>query len=147
MFNNNEQLLVEAVKSFLDDHASLGLKPDDKADNDNNPKMRGFEYLHGQIDELFAHKAAELTHYTGICAAFTKIHNYKYLDDSSFCEAMNKEMTAQGIPADERKKALDFIPKIIKELQEEKSAWSEQDFGFNQNLDEIIDVSQPKQYE
>lgn len=143
----NEKLLVEAVESFLSGQAKLGLKPDEKADNDNDPKARGPEYLHGQIDEMFAHKAAELTHHTGVCAAFSKVHNYKYLDDSTFSEAMDKEMTAQGIPAAERKTALEFIPSIIKELAEESEQWCEKDFGFNQNLDEIIEVSQPKQYE
>jgi hypothetical protein len=104
-------------------------------------------YLHGQIDEMFALKATELTHHTGICASFNKVHSYKYLDDETFAEAMDKEMTAQGIPAAERRKALDFIPKIIKELSEEQAAWAERDFGFNHDLDAITQLIQPQQYE
>lgn len=144
--HTTEVLLVEAIQSFLGNKAKLGLKPDNAADDDNNPKARGFEYLHGQIDEMFAHKAAELTHHTGICASFSKVHSYKYLDDTAFAEAIDKEMVAQGIPAAERRQALDFIPAIIKELRDEKSEWSEKDFGMV-NMDDIIEVSNPVQYE
>ena len=147
---DNERTLTEALKSFLQTEPKLGLsgtKAEKDDYSDNNPMMRGFEHLHGQIDEMFAHKAAELTHYTGICSSFTKVHSYKYLNDSTFQEAMDKEMTAQGIPASERKKAIGFIPSIIKELAEEQGEWAEADFGFHPHLDEIIEVSQPKQYE
>lgn len=145
--NNNEKLLVEAMQSFLSSKAKLGLDTDKTATNDNNPEFRGFEYLHGQIDEMFAHKAADLIHHTGICSSFSKVHSYKYLDDDTFSEAMDKEMTAQGIPAQERSKALQFIPAIIKELKTEAAEWAEKDFGFHDDLDEIIKISQPQQYE
>lgn len=146
--NENEKILVEAIGSFLKDKAKLGLNTkNNKDNNDNDPKNRGQQYLHGQIDDMFALKSADLTHQTGICAAFSKVHGYKYIDDDTFAEAMDKEMTAQAIPANERKKALEIIPKIIKELSDEKADWSEQDFGFNNNMDEIITGSQPQQYQ
>lgn len=140
----DEKVLVECIKSMLDSKAKLGLTPDEKADDDNNPKMRGMAYLEGHINETFASKAAELVHHTGVCAAFNKVHKYKYIEDETFTEAMNKEMTAQGIPASERKKALEFIPSIIEELQEDGD-WAEADFGFHPDLDEVMKM--PTQFE
>lgn len=145
---DNERTLVEAVKSMLDGKPALGLPdPDPDSFDDNNPELRGFEYLHGQINEMFRLKAAELTHFEGVCAAFSKVHNYKYLDDNTFSEAMDKEMVSQGIPRDERTQAIEFLPKIIEELKEESTEWAERDFGFHPNLDELREVSQPQQYE
>lgn len=132
-----EKLLVESFKSMLDDKVKLGLHPDEKAENDNKPSMRGIQYLHGHINEMFAHKAAALVHHTGVCAAFSKVHSYKYLDDETFLEAMNKEMTAQGIPAGERKKAMEYVPSILEELQEDGD-WCEADFGFHPDLEDVM---------
>lgn len=146
--NKTEKLLVESLKSLLDGKTGWGVPPTDtKATNDNNQRLRGIEFLHEQINEMFQLKAAELTHHTGICAAFAKVHNYKYIEDDTFAEAMEKELTAQGVPKDERTKALDFIPKILKELKEEVDEWTEQDYGFHPDLDEIQDICQPQQYE
>jgi hypothetical protein len=143
-----EQLLVESVKSLLNSKMSFGVpKNDPKATDDNNYRLRGVEFLHEQINEMFQLKAAELTHHTGICAAFSKVHSYKYIEDETFSEAMGKELTAQGIPKDERTKALEFIPTILKELKKEIGEWGEADFGFHPDLDEIQKISQPNQYE
>ncbi len=75
------------------------------------------------------------------------MHNYKYLDDTTFVEAFDAELASQGVPTNERQKAAKLIPTIIKELSEESAQWSERDYGYNPNLDEIIDISQPAQYE
>ncbi len=140
--NKEEKLVLEAIDSMLQHDAKLGLAIHDTDDMDS--AERGYEYLHGQIDEMFAVKAAEFTHSNGICQAFKKVHNYKYLDDPSFEVAMKKEMVAQAVPAEERSKALDLIPKIIKELKKEQKEWAEKD-SFNPKLDEIMEVSQPEQ--
>lgn len=142
---DSEKLLIESMKSMLDTKIQLGLKPDEKAENDNNPKMRDVGYLHGHINEMFSNKAANLVHHTGVCAAFSKIHSYKYLDDETFTEALSRELTAQGIPASERKKALEIIPEIIKEVSEDTDEWAEADFGFNPNLQDIMRI--PHQFE
>jgi len=142
--NDNERLLVEAVKSMLSQDAQLGLSihaNDPYAGQD----WRGLEYLHGHINEMFLVKAAELVHAEGVCQAFGKVHSYKYLDDPTFSTAMEKEMVAQAIPAEERNKALGFIPKIIEELKEDQREWAEKDSGFNPKLDEIKEMSKPEQ--
>lgn len=142
--NENEKLLLEAVQSMLQQDAKLGLSIHDEDLKSFDSAERGYEYLHGQIAEMFALKSAELTHADGINQSFRKVHNYKYLDDPSFKTAMQKEMVAQAIPAEEREKALGFIPSIISELKAEQIEWAEKD-TFNPDLDEIMEVSQPEQ--
>lgn len=132
----HEPLLVEAVKRFLDD--AMAPQPDNSATDDNNPENRGLEFLHHQIDEMFEQKATKFVHYTGICAAFTKTHNYRYITDTKFLEAFDKEMKAQGIPSGERREAMDIIPEMIKELKSDTTEWMESDFGFHPDLDDVI---------
>jgi hypothetical protein len=142
--NKNEKLLVEAIDSMLQQDAMLGLSIHVDDHESMGTAERGYEYLHNQIDEMFAVKSAELIHADAINQAFKKVHNYKYLDDPSFKTAMQKEMVAQAVPAEERAKALEFLPKIISELKAEQAEWAEKD-SFNPNLDEIMEVSQPEQ--
>ena len=144
--NKNEKLLIEAVRSMLQQDAKLGLSIHDKDQYQNDYNIeRGLEYLHGHINEMFAVKAAELVHSDGICQAFHKVHSYKYLDDPTFKTAMEKEMVAQAVPAEERSKANGFIVSIITELKEEQQEWAEKDSGFSPYLDEIKSISQPEQ--
>lgn len=140
--NDNEKLLVEAIQSMLQHDAKLGLSIHD---TEAHSRERGFEYLHGQIDEMFSLKAAELSNADSVSSSFRKVHNYKYLDDPSFKTAMEKEMVAQAVPAEERNKALGFIPAIINELKQEQSEWAEKDFGFADHVSEMKEVSQPEQ--
>jgi len=143
--NKDEKLLCEAIDSMLQQDAKLGLAMHDKEHEKTGSAERGYEYLHGQIDEMFAVKAAELDHADGVCQAFKKVHNYKYVDDPTFKTAMEKEMVAQAIPEADRSKALEFVPAIINELKKEQSEWAEKDSGFNPALDEIREASQPEQ--
>jgi hypothetical protein len=84
---------------------------------------------------MFALKAAESPFHDSLCQAFGKVHNYKYIDDPTFRIAMEKELLAQGIPLKERNKALDIVPAIVDDLKSDEEAWSEQNFGFNTELD------------
>lgn len=140
-----ETLLMEALKSYLDGKTKLGLESHDEALEDAKAE-RTVAYLHGHINELFAHKAAELTHYDGVKRAFSKIHGYKYITDPGFVRSMEKEMVATGIPGEERAKAAEFVPQIIEELGHDEM-WSEQDFGFHPDLKEIMEICQPEQHE
>lgn len=142
--NDNEKLLVEAMRSMFNQDAKLGLSIHDK-DTDYFDAERGLEYLHGHIDEMFTLKAVELIHSESICQAFNKVHSYKYLSDPSFITAMEKEMVAQAVPAAERSKACSFIPKIIDELKNDQQEWCEKDSGWHPSLDEIREISKPQQ--
>ena len=142
--NPDEQLLVEAFETMLTTGDGLGLSQHESELERLGEEERGSQYLHGQIDEIFHHKTANFVHHDGVCAAFGKVHSYKYIDDPTFEAAMHKELTAQGIPAEEREKALELVPAIIEQLRGERAAWSEADAGWG-NLEEIKRVSQPEQ--
>lgn len=144
--NDNERLLVEAIKSLLKQEAELGLSIHKSSTTPEDQQQKlSTNYLHEQINDMFTFKAAELTHAESICQAFHKVHNYKYIDDHTFVKAMDREMASTAVPAMERKKALDFIPSIIEELRTEQNEWAERDSGFNPRLDEIIKSSKPEQ--
>lgn len=141
--NKNEKLLVEAINTMFTQEAKLGLSLHD--DDTQQKAERNFQYLHEQIDDMFAVRAAELLHAESVCRAFRKVHGYKYLDDWTFPIVMDKEMVNNAVPVVERKKAIEFLPKIIDELRAEQSVWAEKDFGFNPALDEVRKTSKPKQ--
>lgn len=144
--NENEELLLEAIKSMLQDDAKLGLTVHDKdKKEDEYQAERGLEYLHGNINEMFRLKAAELDHSDAVNQAFNKVHSYKYVDDPTFSTAFEKELVAQAVPANERAEAAIFISKIIDELKEDNEEWAEKDFGFNPNIEELKNISQPEQ--
>ena len=109
--NKTDKLLLESIKGMLQQDSKLGLDLHD--DDKFHKNERGVEYLHEQIDDMFAVRAAELIHAESVCQAFRKVHNYKYLDDHTFLPAMDKEMISTAVPAEERRKALEFVPNII----------------------------------
>lgn len=136
--NKKEKTLTEAVETFLQHKAQLGLQEPDWEEESHT-----FQFMHEQINDLYRLKTSDTTHHTGICAAFRKVHDYKYVTDPTFREALHKELTAQAVPAEELEKALDMVNTVIEEIKEENKNWNEKDAGFNPNLDEIIEVSNP----
>ena len=92
----SEQVACEAIDTMLRHKVALGLQ--DLPEDAQKEEEHSFQYLHEQINEMFAIKAAGLTHHDGACAAFRKIHNYKYITDATFRRSVDEEMQAQGIP-------------------------------------------------
>lgn len=132
-----EDLLCEAMETYLDHKLQLGLPKTETMDVVDND----LQFLHEQINQSFAIKVAGLTHYDGIRAAFSKVHNYKYVTDHSFQTAMEQELKSQGVPVEEQEKAIDAIGKIVEELRKD-GFYQESDAGVNPNLKDIIKVSQ-----
>lgn len=139
--NKHEKFLVEAIDTLLSQKAQLGVP--DPPKNQQKQVEHSFQYLHEEINNRFAIKATDLVHHDGICAAFAKVHSYKYVTDPTFHEAMERELRAQGIPAEERTKALGFIPDVIEEVKDSTQDWDEKDSGFHPDLNEIMKVSRP----
>ncbi len=140
--NKHEKALLEAIKSMLDDDSQLGLSVHDLTTQSSE---RGYEYLHNHIDQLFELKSSDLTMAEAVNQAFHKIHSYKYVDDPTFKTAMEKELVAQAVPKAERDKALNFVDKVIDEIQSDKGQFDEKDFGLNPDMEEIRNVSQTEQ--
>ncbi len=140
----DEQMLLEAIKSMLDDKAKLGLVDDKRLVDDSNT----FSILHGNIEASFKLAISDSLHYDGICAAFSKVHSYKYLDDPKFTIGFDTEMKSQGIPEEDRKSAHKAYDKVLAEMKKGKDGvGAEKDSGWNPNLDEIKAVSQPEQFQ
>lgn len=139
--SEDEKLLVEAFRGALRDQ--IGLKGHQPQIEELDERERGSEYLHQQIDELFHHKTADLDHHTGVCAAFARVHSYKYVDDPRFKTVMDREMKAQAIPTEDRQRACDTIDAIIAELKRENRSWSEQDAGWV-DMEEIEEACFPE---
>jgi len=140
VLNQNERALLEALQSMFkqDDELGLAHHDDKKADE----AERGFEYLHNNIDDSFTVKAADLIHADSVIKAFHSVHSYKFIDDPTFLDAFKKEMTAMAVPAAEMAKADKFLMEILDDLRSEED-FAEKDAGFNPELEEIRDISQP----
>lgn len=139
--NKKDRAILESINTMLSDKAQLGLSvhnlEDEKLVNE-----RGYEYLHNQLDDQFAHEAADLDHYDTVCALFYKTHTYKYIDDPTFILAMDKDMRMAGVPAIERNRAKEIVEKLIDGMKKD-DIWAEKDSGWNKNLDELNDITQP----
>lgn len=133
--NTADRLLIEGIRELLSAKSPhIGLIHKDEATD-----TKGFQYLHEHINDLFHVRAAELTHSTAVCAAFQKVHSYKFINDDFFNNALNAEMKSMAVPGVERTKALKFVEQIAEEINGDEN-WLERDAGFNPNLDEVVDT-------
>lgn len=140
--NRNERLLTEAVQTYLQHKTQLGIPdpPKDLADADS----KSLQYLQEQINDLFELKSVDFVCHEGVCRAFRKVHNYKYITDPLFEKAMKQEMATQGVCGIEQEKAINILEDIRKEVSE-GDGWNEQDAGYHPDLKDIIAVSKPGQ--
>jgi predicted unusual protein kinase regulating ubiquinone biosynthesis (AarF/ABC1/UbiB family) len=140
--NSTERLLTEAIQTYLQHKTQLGVPdpPEDLADADS----KSFQHMHEQINDQFELKAVDLVCYEGVCRAFRKVHNYKYITDPLFTKAMMQEMASQGVLGKEQEKAIKIL-ETIKEEMSDGEGWCEQDSGYHPDLAEIIAVSKPGQ--
>ena len=140
--NENERLLVEAIDTMLGKAPHMGVpKPDTDPEEEHSAR-----FMHQEIDEMFALKTVDLVHFEGIRAAFSKIHDYKYVTDPKFYPALLQELRSQGIPGEEQQKATRALTDILEELGSKKG-WTEQSAGWNPNLEEILEVGRGESVE
>lgn len=137
--NQNENLIVEAFKSFLADNDNLGVPET----TDEAVAERGSHHMHQQIDELFAQKAASLVHFESVRGAFNKIHSFRYLEDARFVTAFESELKSRAVPVAEVAKACKYLEAVKEELAAENAhgGSEEQDAGFHPDLDEVMGES------
>lgn len=146
--NENERTAIEGIAAMLNEDVNLGLSFHDKDPYDKLLKAeRGYQNMHSQIQDMFAVKTAQFpdAFRAAVNQAFTKVHNYKYVDDPSFVTAMNSELVSQGVPADISANAVKVVNNILNQLRKEQLDFSERDSGFNPNLDEVVAASTPEQ--
>ena len=133
---HKEKILVEAIGNLFKNEDSLGIVRHDEISH-------GFEFQWNGIEETFALKTAKSIWHEELCGAFRDIHSYKYLDDPTFAVALEKRLTARGVPTKEIKDAIRYVEEIEKEL--EKTTFMEKDAGWHPDLDKILDTTRNAQ--
>lgn len=141
--SQNESLLLEAVKSMLSGKAKLGLAVHEKSEAVKDDAS-SLQFLHENIEQQFHLDTYELPQRDSICAAFHKVHSYKYITDPKFTEDLIREFKAMAVPGEQQEKALDVVTKILKEMKS-NNGWVEKDAGWHPQLDEILEASRPEQ--
>ena len=144
--NPEERNALDGIKSMLSEDVRLGLSFHDKDPyNKAFEAERGYQHLHGNIQDMFNVKIAELPRQfqDGVSQAFSKVHSYKYIDDPSFVTAMNSELVSQGIPAEVRAESVKIVDRILNTLQKDSLDWEERSSGFNPDLDEVVTAGVP----
>ncbi len=144
--NENERIALESISAMLNEDVRLGLSFHDKDPyNKQFNAERGYQHLHGNIQDMFSVKIAELPRefQNPASQAFSKVHNYKYIDDPSFVTAMNSELVSQGVPANVRAETVKIVDSILNTLQKDSLDWEERSSGFNPELDEVINSGVP----
>ena len=77
-------------------------------------------------------------HEDAITSAFFQTHNYKYLDNDTFKLSFERELRQRAVPDKAVESALGHVDSLVKELSKDPG---EQDSGWNQNLEDIVDVT------
>lgn len=132
-----ERLLVEAIGNlFNNSEQVLGVVPHDE-------KSHTFEFQWNNIESMFALKARRSNFHEELTSAFRDIHSYKYLDDPTFAVALQKHLTARGVPTEEINRAVQFCEQIKEELNDEQ--FQEKDSGWHPDLDEVLDTTRNAQ--
>lgn len=147
MLNETEKLLVEAISTMLKHEPQLGLS----IHKDVEERSHFAQFKHEQINEMFELETTDLIFQEAVCSAFNKVHSYKYIDDPKFVSAFMKELTWHAIPAKEQAIAEEAYRKVIKKLatenKDKNGNYTEREEGWNPELDEIQEISQPEQFE
>lgn len=131
--NQNEKLLLEAVSNlFQNKESKLGI-----VTHKENSHMMQFQ--REMIEDMFSLKFVKSNFHEDLTGAFRDIHSYKYLDDPTFSIALNKRLTARGIPTEEIQKAIKAVEEIKEELG--GKTFQEKEAGWHPNMDQIVDVT------
>lgn len=126
--------IVRALKGLLSQDL-LGLEIHDEVnETSHHSQFRGTD-----LSDQFRLKAIDSPFYDSLCAAFTKVHDHKYIDHPTFKLAMNNELRSMGIPTPAREAGLSYVDELVKELSEELP--SEQDAGWNPDMEGLRDVT------
>lgn len=133
--NRIESMLVEAVGNLFKNSSNvLGI-----VDVDREEVAHNFEFQWNGIEDMFALKTRTSTFHEELTSAFRDIHSYKYLDSPTFQVALEKRLTARGIPTAEIEKAKQYCEEIKKELKSKN--FQEKDAGWHPHLDEVLDTT------
>lgn len=137
-----EAAIAEATENYLKvKHTDLGLKEDPVEGITPKEHANGQQFKWTGISQFFRLKLNEsdCKHIDSICSAFTNAHSYMFVDNPKFVISFEQNMSAaqRAVPITERKKAIEILSEVVKEL----GTPTERDAGWNEHLDDLIDVT------
>lgn len=128
-----ERVVLEAVKSMLNQKAKLGLAGHENLDDSHSSQDRW-----ESISEAFKLKIVESPFFESISSAFRQTHDYKYICNPTFKEAFERELRNRGIPHIEIKKAIAAVDSIVESLTKEPC---ESAAGWNPAIADIAEMT------
>jgi len=126
--------IVRALKGLLSQDL-LGLEIHDEV----NETSHHSQFRWSDVSDQFRLMAIDSPFYDSLCAAFTKVHDHKYIDHPNFKLAMDNELRSMGIPTSARESGLKCVDDLISKLSEELP--SERDAGWNPDMEGRRDVT------
>jgi len=130
-----EKLLVESMKNLLDQDG-LGVV-DGGVDEEH---VHNVQFQWEDILNSFAIAIKDSDFFDTLNSAFYKVHTYKWINDSTFEEALVSELESQGTPHDEIDAALEALEKVRKEYL--SNGENENSVGWPENMKDIKKVTQ-----
>jgi hypothetical protein len=134
-----ETLLIEAMKNLLERN-EVG-----KSDSLHSHHM---QFQWEDIQDEFSLAIKDSDFFESLRAAFYKVHSYKWINDSTFEDALISDLESMGIPHDEIELALNALEKVRKKFipgkeNESGAGWPENIKYINNEFDdtEVTDTS------
>jgi len=127
-----EKLLVESMKNLLDQDDLGRVEGGSDEEHSHNTQFQWED-----IQNSFSVAVRESDFFDSLTSAFYKVHTYKWINDSTFEEALTSELEGQGIPHEEIETALEALDKVRTEYlpdhnNENASGWPEDMEGIKQ---------------
>lgn len=136
---DNEKAIFEAVSNMLQQDAKLGLAIHKGPNGFNKTTDHHSQFKWEGINDLFTLKMSNTPFRDAITSAFYAVHSHKYIDCPTFKVSLERELKSRGVPTNDRELAFKTLDKLVKDLSSDNP--SEQDAGWNPNMDEIVDVT------
>lgn len=131
-----EKMLVETMKNILDQD-DLG-RVEGGVENEHSHHV---QFQWEDILDSFALAVKDSNDfYDSLNSAFYKVHSYKFLEDSTFEEALVSELESQGIPHEDIEIAINALEKVRKEYIEGRK--NENAVGWPEDMAGIKKVTQ-----
>lgn len=115
--NQNESLLLEALKNMLSDKTKLGLSIHNREETSHNTQFHWED-----VEDKFRLKinTPKILMYEPISSAFRHTHSYLNIDDPKFDLSFRKQMDGMAVPHSEQELALKYLDELRKEYSMEE---------------------------
>lgn len=130
-----EKLLVESMKNLLDQDDLGRVEGGVEGEHSHNTQFQWEDILHS-----FAIAVKDSEFFDSLNSSFYKVHSYKWINDSTFEEALTSELESQGVPHKDINLAMDALDSVRSEYLKDHD--NENSVGWAPNLDDIKSATQ-----